>query len=257
MRLSTYEIGSITKTFKEIFKDGKIYLFGSRVDDDKRGGDIDLYIQLNYPLDTKERLSKKSQFRIKLEDKIGEQKIDIIISTDKTRDIEKIAIRDGIMLNDKMIKIKKYLTECDKHIIRIDKSFNKVKHIFPLSGSGYENLNDEEIAMIDQYLFRFSKLQDTIGEKLFRLIVEDFVENIDGISFIDILNRLEKIGIIENTNAWKRLRELRNDISHQYDDESNEMAESINNIFAQKDILIGIYQKIKSYYLNNKLYKDK
>ena len=96
MRLTTFEISSIKNTFNNIFKDGKIYLFGSRVDDSKKGGDIDLFIRLNYPLDTKERLNKKSQFRIKLEEKIGEQKIDIIISKDINRLIEKEAIEKGV-----------------------------------------------------------------------------------------------------------------------------------------------------------------
>ena len=98
MRLTTYEITSIKETFKEMFSDGKIFLFGSRVDDAKKGGDIDLYIKLDYPLDTKERLHKKSQFRIKLEDKIGEQKINIIISKDTNKSIEKEALATGVLL---------------------------------------------------------------------------------------------------------------------------------------------------------------
>ncbi|PHQ90988.1 MAG: DNA polymerase subunit beta [Sulfurimonas sp.] len=89
-------MNSIKKTFLDVFKDGKIYLFGSRVDDTKRGGDIDLFIKLSYPLDIKERLHKKSQFRIKLEDKIGEQKIDIVISKDITRHIEREAMEKGV-----------------------------------------------------------------------------------------------------------------------------------------------------------------
>ena len=71
MRLSTYEINSIKDTFKETFKDGKIFLFGSRVDDNKRGGDIDLYIQID---NKKEILSKKIKFLVNLKEKIGDQK---------------------------------------------------------------------------------------------------------------------------------------------------------------------------------------
>ena len=98
MRLSTYEINSIKDTFSDIFKDGKIFLFGSRVDDNKRGGDIDLFIKLNYPLSTKEILDKKSKFKLALYDKIGEQKIDVVISKDENRSIEKEALRTGVLL---------------------------------------------------------------------------------------------------------------------------------------------------------------
>lgn len=44
MRLAEYEKTSIRKSFEEFFEEGHIYLFGSRVDDTKRGGDIDLLL---------------------------------------------------------------------------------------------------------------------------------------------------------------------------------------------------------------------
>ena len=37
-------------------------------------------------------------------------------------------------------------------------------------------------------------------------------------------------------------------LAHQYDDEPEETADAINKIFAQKDILIGIYRNIRDYY---------
>jgi predicted nucleotidyltransferase len=98
MRLTVKEKSLITQTFQNIFKQGSLYLFGSRVDDTKRGGDIDLFIDIPYQLDIKEELEKKSQFRLKLYEMIGEQKIDIIVSKDKSRSIEKEILRTGILL---------------------------------------------------------------------------------------------------------------------------------------------------------------
>lgn len=43
MRLSFFEVESIVKIFTEVFGEGKIYLFGSRTDDSKKGGDIDFF----------------------------------------------------------------------------------------------------------------------------------------------------------------------------------------------------------------------
>jgi len=95
MRLADYEISSIKEIFKEIFNDGEIFLFGSRVNDNLKGGDIDLYIQVENKEDI---LIKKIQFLAKLKEKIGNQKIDLIISKDKTRVIEQEAITKGIKL---------------------------------------------------------------------------------------------------------------------------------------------------------------
>lgn len=95
MRLTKKEIDAITSTFKEIFEDGKIYLFGSRVDDSKKGGDIDLYIQIE---NKNNILEKKLNFLVNLKRKIGEQKIDLVISKDITRVIEQEALKKGIEL---------------------------------------------------------------------------------------------------------------------------------------------------------------
>ena len=98
MRLTNYEITSIKESFHQVFGDGEIYLFGSRVDDALKGGDIDLFIELDMILTVKEVLDKINKFKISLYDKIGEQKIDVIVSKDKTRPIEKEALNKGILL---------------------------------------------------------------------------------------------------------------------------------------------------------------
>lgn len=96
MRLSKYEQERIKQAFVEVFESGKIYLFGSRVDDNSLGGDIDLYIDISEPDDNIRY--KKNSFLIKLDEYLGEQKVDVIISKDKTRLIEKEAIKRGIEL---------------------------------------------------------------------------------------------------------------------------------------------------------------
>ena len=98
MRLTKVEIDSIKQVFNNIFKSGTISLFGSRVDDTKKGGDIDLYIELNEQLSIKDILYKKNKFRLVLYDKIGEQKVDIVVSKDKSRLIEQEALKNRIVL---------------------------------------------------------------------------------------------------------------------------------------------------------------
>lgn len=69
MRLTDNDKRVIKETFFEIFEDGKIYLFGSRADDTKRGGDIHLYIS---PSSKTKLASKKIDFLVALKQKIGE-----------------------------------------------------------------------------------------------------------------------------------------------------------------------------------------
>lgn len=74
MRLKDSEISIIKDAFKRRFSGETLYLFGSRTDDSKKGGDIDLLIISENKLALKEILA----FEVDLIKGLGEQKIDIL-----------------------------------------------------------------------------------------------------------------------------------------------------------------------------------
>lgn len=96
MRLNPREADAIKRIAISVFGYGsKVYLFGSRVHDNVKGGDIDLYIK---PSLNNDIFSKKIDFLVQLKSEIGDQKIDVVISKDTSRIIEKEAIQTGIEL---------------------------------------------------------------------------------------------------------------------------------------------------------------
>ncbi|MCF6267459.1 MAG: nucleotidyltransferase domain-containing protein [Desulfuromusa sp.] len=241
MRLSQFEIENILKINRSVFgSEVKIYLFGSRIDDNAKGGDIDLFIEY----DGADKFAKKMDFLSKLQEVIGEQKIDVIFSSMTGRFIE-LEAKKGVELNLTKIKVKRYLNECDRHLQRIEEAYDDINPLLPLSVEKYINLTKDEVQAIDQYLFRFAKLQDTLGDKLFRLILKEYEPTDEILPFIDMLNKLEKLGFINSAREWMNLRKIRNEISHQYDDEPEEMSQAINNILNHKEIIKEIYLKVK------------
>lgn len=79
MRLTPHEITAIKNATQYWFgKTARVWLFGSRADDTKRGGDIDLYIETNIK-DAAKTVKVKLEFLIELQEKIGEQKIDVVL----------------------------------------------------------------------------------------------------------------------------------------------------------------------------------
>lgn len=246
MRLSLFEVETIVKLKNEIFgEDAKIYLFGSRVDDFQKGGDIDLYIAAD---DTDDLFKKKIEFLSLAHQNLGEQKIDIIFAKDPHRAVEIEAKTKGIELNISKIKLQKYFDECDKHLQRIEEAYSDVETLLPLTASTYPQLNKDAVQAIDQYLFRFAKFQDTLGDKIFKILIALYESNSDVLPFIDVLNKLEKIGYIHSAKEWNNLRKIRNEISHQYDDEPEEMAQVINSIMNQKNVIKEIYLNVKNKY---------
>ena len=90
MRLNQNEIEIIKKTLFDIFGDIQIYIFGSRLDDNARGGDIDIFIIPKEKI--KDERIKKAKATLYLEDKLLKP-IDIIIHKDFNRLIEKEALK--------------------------------------------------------------------------------------------------------------------------------------------------------------------
>ncbi len=98
MRLEGYEVAAIKAAARQVFgADAIVRLFGSRVDDTRRGGDIDLHIETGRPIDI---WQVKDDFLERLFERIDEQRVDVIVTARGTppRPIEAIAYRDGIIL---------------------------------------------------------------------------------------------------------------------------------------------------------------
>ncbi len=95
MRLSKEYQDTIKSAFLDVFKRGQIYLFGSRVDNSAKGGDIDLYLIVDKESQTFEN---KLKFLAKIKRKLGEQRIDVVFNKDSSRLIEQEAKRWGIEL---------------------------------------------------------------------------------------------------------------------------------------------------------------
>ena len=140
--------------------------------------------------------------------------------------------------------------ECERHMDRILIAKKNLKSYMPLTLQSYLSLTDIEVSFVDQLIFRFSKLQDTMGENIFPSILKLSKEDPKRKTFIDILNRLEELGIISK-DEWLRLREIRNEIAHEYSFNTDEVAESIVNIYNESDKLIAVYNKVYTFCKEN------
>lgn len=97
MRLNKEIQESMVRYAKEYFGNNiKLYLFGSRVDDNKRGGDIDLLLETTQKIELETEIS----FLRTIYKNITSRKIDLLIKTPYRQDkpIYHTAISEGIRL---------------------------------------------------------------------------------------------------------------------------------------------------------------
>ena len=95
MRIAELQASALKESVRAILPHARVYLFGSRADDTKRGGDIDVLVVGDRQLDLLERVRIKRAFY----NRFGEQKIDIVSFAHEDRDpFREIAEAKAILL---------------------------------------------------------------------------------------------------------------------------------------------------------------
>lgn len=99
MRLSPAELAAIRNTVRTVAgSSARVLLFGSRVDDSARGGDIDLLVELDSPVDSAVRLSARIGAR--LQQVLGDRRIDVLIAAPNLQEsaIHRVAREMGVQV---------------------------------------------------------------------------------------------------------------------------------------------------------------
>ena len=102
------------------------------------------------------------------------------------------------------------------------------------------------LTLLDAFIFRFIKLQSSVGEKLFPLVFEILTgKDRTEATFIDILNTLEKYRIIPSAEYWKKLRKLRNEFVHIYPWETDLKLEAVKKALQEIETIEEVIKNIE------------
>jgi len=138
-----------------------------------------------------------------------------------------------------MMTLEHVKKELNIHFSRLDMILPELISYLPFSEQDFNDI--EKIKTIDSFIYRFTKVQDRMGEKFFPLVLAELYEYKSNMAFIDVLNRLEKLELLESSDAWIEYRKLRNTLTHEYPDNEDEIIEAIN-------LSIEVYEKMKTIY---------
>lgn len=126
--------------------------------------------------------------------------------------------------------------ESIRHLQRLENAFYELEknYTFLLNKNSYNKIltNAQHLAFSDQVFYRFSKLQDCMGAKLFKAILLAQGKNTNK-PFLDILNDLEKMDILK-VDIWFELRDIRNEIVRNYENNEEVAINAINMIYGYK-----------------------
>ena len=108
------------------------------------------------------------------------------------------------------------LDQCRRHVIIMQGALADLPATLNASAVAHDDL--ALLRTIDQFVYRFIKLQDTLGEHVLRTFASEVLaEPVHDAPLIDVLMRLERYGFLEAVQ-WARWRSLRISLTHEYPD---------------------------------------
>ena len=108
--------------------------------------------------------------------------------------------------------------------------------------------NPQHSEMLDAFVARFSRLQDTIGDKLLPAILKLNLESVG--SQLDNLFRAEKLGWIDSADDSIELRGLRKSLVHEYITSPEKLLSALKKVIQLGDTIIKTQNLLASNFKN-------
>ena len=149
-------------------------------------------------------------------------------------------IQDRLFLITQLIKVTekeaRYLTRTANRLSELNINLSWVESL---------DNNDLHSEMLDAFVSRYGRLQDTLGDKLLPAMLRGSLEKTG--SQLDNLLRAEKLGWIESTQIWIEMRELRNRLVHEYIESPSDLLSALQQALKCVTILIETQDRMANY----------
>jgi uncharacterized protein with HEPN domain len=151
------------------------------------------------------------------------------------------------MNNDKtrFLQIIRLVEKETLHLQQIIQRFFESKDVITLAWLQKKLETAEGIDQLESFSAKFSRLQDTLRDKLLPLFLKLSAEPVG--TAIENLYRAEKLGLIMDTVQWLSARQLRNFLIHEYIEDLTVLLESLVQAREMSFILINTADAIKVY----------
>ena len=108
----------------------------------------------------------------------------------------------------------------------------------------WKSLSLEDHEVLAAFRVRFSEFQEHLGKTMKAVARE---EEVDVDRFGSVLAFMEKVGVLESAEQWKIIREIRNAISHEYEEDSARLTEFFTEMLKATPELFGSHQRLLAF----------
>lgn len=135
--------------------------------------------------------------------------------------------------------------QCERHLHHLNHSVAAITPSLPVSAISVSAMDDEAVQDWDQFVLRFTKLQDAMGTRLYPALLAYLQEPYEGRPMLDKLHRLEKLAFIVSVDEWHNLRAIRNHFSHDYPEDDALKAAYLNEAVSAVPMLKALLARVE------------
>ena len=149
------------------------------------------------------------------------------------------------MINATSVILQDAWRQCERHLHFLRYAMQSLKSVLPFTTDFLINMDDERVQDWDQFILRYTKLQDTIGARLFPAVLAFLEEPFEDRPMLDKLHRLEKLGYLESMEQWHTLRSVRNSFAHDYPQDDALKVAYLNQAIESVPIFENILARVR------------
>ena len=136
----------------------------------------------------------------------------------------------------------KQLTHLKQMRKYLEYSERRVQRILPITN--WQDLSFEQHETLAAFRARVSEFQEHLGKSMRAIAIE---EEVKAERFGAVLAFMEKLGLIETTERWKLIRELRNAINHEYEEDAERLAQFFWETLQATPELFDYFQRLLTF----------
>jgi hypothetical protein len=118
-------------------------------------------------------------------------------------------------------------------------STQRAQRILPITN--WRALSLEQHETLAAFRVRFSEFQEHLGKTMRAVAIE---EEVEAERFGSVLAFMEKLGVLESAERWKLIRELRNAVNHEYEEDADRLTQFFTEIVKATPELFGDHQRL-------------
>ncbi|MFC1596113.1 hypothetical protein ACFL4D_02365 [Candidatus Margulisiibacteriota bacterium] len=140
---------------------------------------------------------------------------------------------------------KDYIKILSENLILLEEAVTWLKRSSDICGriGAKEEYSENEYDAFEALTSRFARVSDIVIQKVFRSI--DKVELEDRGTLIDVINRAHKRELFDSVDKIREIRELRNEIAHEYS--SSGLQHTFESVLCFTKDLLEIIDRVKNY----------